>query len=107
MSSLRISELRFAAGPSRDKPPLRVRPNHVTILVGPNNSGKSQTLREINSWNDTSELKVLSDISMNVPSEDSDIDELFLQFKSIYPGTNSTDERMHVSYPYLDTTTEY
>lgn len=108
MSSLRISEIRFAAGPSKNNPALSVQPKNVTILVGPNNSGKSQTLREINSRTDPPELKVLSEIHMYVPSEDSDINELFLQFKSMAaPETNLKDERLRILYPHLDSQAEY
>jgi ABC-type proline/glycine betaine transport system ATPase subunit len=73
MDSLRVSELRFAVGPSNARPPLTVQPKNLTILVGPNNSGKSQTLREINSWTEHTELKVLSDIHLDLPLEDNAI----------------------------------
>jgi hypothetical protein len=42
---LRNIELRFGAGP--DEPALAFRPGPMTVFVGPNNSGKSLALREV------------------------------------------------------------
>ncbi|MHB1100559.1 MAG: hypothetical protein ACYCZR_13490 [Burkholderiales bacterium] len=47
---LQITRLRFKAGSAPGQPPLDVETPSVTVLVGPNNAGKSQTLREIETW---------------------------------------------------------
>lgn len=41
-----LDELVFKFGEERGATPLRIRPGAMTVLVGPNNSGKSLTLRE-------------------------------------------------------------
>lgn len=46
-SFLTISEINFLAGESDGQPGTVVNPSPVTIFVGPNNSGKSTALREI------------------------------------------------------------
>ncbi len=45
--SVYIEKLSFIAGHKIDSDPLEFSPGSITILVGPNNSGKSQSLREI------------------------------------------------------------
>ena len=47
---LKIKELRFKAGSKPCGKPLTVELPSVTVLVGPNNSGKSLALREIENW---------------------------------------------------------
>ena len=47
---LKIKSLTFHASDGKQGPPLEVATGSVTVLVGPNNSGKSETLREIESW---------------------------------------------------------
>lgn len=45
---------------------------HLSVLVGPNNCGKSQTLRDIREFctsGSTSRLKILTDIDVELPSE--------------------------------------
>jgi ABC-type Mn2+/Zn2+ transport system ATPase subunit len=46
-SSLRITEIVFRTGSSPSDQPLHLPVGNVTILVGPNNAGKSLALREI------------------------------------------------------------
>lgn len=48
--TLKITDLTFVAGARYGSAPLRLRPGNVTVLVGPNNSGKSLVLREIENW---------------------------------------------------------
>jgi len=45
-----IKAIKFRAGPSPDAPSLSVDLSPVTVFVGPNNSGKSLALREIEQW---------------------------------------------------------
>ena len=59
--TLKITDLTFVAGARYGSAPLRVRPGNVTVLVGPNNSGKSLVLRDIENWykDDNFEGKVI------------------------------------------------
>ena len=45
-----ISAIRFRGGRSPGAPPSELEPGHVTVVVGPNNSGKSLLLRELEAW---------------------------------------------------------
>lgn len=48
--ALRLSALNFLAGAGPGSVPLRVPAESVVLLVGPNNSGKSTALRELETW---------------------------------------------------------
>lgn len=68
--------LNFGEGPG--KPPLRIRPGAMTVLVGPNNSGKSLTLREIQKFinrretradgGDQEPLRVVASLCPEIPT---------------------------------------
>jgi hypothetical protein len=58
-----LSDLLFKFGEASNKPPLRIRPGGMTVLVGPNNSGKSLTLREIQKFIGRPELHLGGDES--------------------------------------------
>src|SRR5689334_20913451 len=46
----RVSRIVLRAGSTPGAQPTDFQPGHVTVIVGPNNSGKSLMLREIESW---------------------------------------------------------
>ncbi len=48
--SLRLTKIRFRSGPTLSGPKLDLTPSTVVVLVGPNNSGKSLCLREVENW---------------------------------------------------------
>jgi len=48
--TLRVIKIRFHAGPRPGASPLEIQPGSVVIFVGPNNSGKSLALREVEDW---------------------------------------------------------
>jgi energy-coupling factor transporter ATP-binding protein EcfA2 len=50
LSVLGLTRVVFRAGAAEGEPPLEVEPGVVTVLVGPNNSGKSRALAEIAGW---------------------------------------------------------
>ncbi|OCJ15263.1 hypothetical protein A6U87_24370 [Rhizobium sp. AC44/96] len=63
-----LSSIEFKFGAAEGHPPLVLQtPPSVTIFVGPNNSGKSQALREIGSFfhNGQSEGKILKSVTFN------------------------------------------
>lgn len=50
MPPFRLTRLVMRAGPGPSQPPSELAPGRVTLLVGPNNSGKSKTLQELGQW---------------------------------------------------------
>ncbi len=68
--SMRLRTLRFFAGASPSDGPLMVSPGTVLLIVGPNNSGKSLSLREIERWcrNDDNPRSVIDEIEVELPT---------------------------------------
>lgn len=64
-----FTKLTFRAGPVPTAPSLELAPGPVLLIVGPNNSGKSQCLREIEGWcvNGTEPPLVLSKLEFQFP----------------------------------------
>lgn len=74
-----INKLRFAFGSSKLASPLEIDPRPITVLVGPNNSGKSLTLREIETWckaGSNQLRKSIETLEVNTPTPDKAIEEL-------------------------------
>lgn len=44
---MRIEQLRFSSGATKDGDALAIKPGRITLFIGPNNGGKSQALRDI------------------------------------------------------------
>jgi energy-coupling factor transporter ATP-binding protein EcfA2 len=69
-----IKSVRFKFGPTPDAAPIEITPGPMTVIVGPNNSGKSLTLRELNDslseaasdWQDE-RWQILADIEPGLP----------------------------------------
>jgi hypothetical protein len=79
--SLRLTKIKFYSGPSPNESPLEAELGHVLILVGPNNSGKSITLKEIERFcrgNDRPERKRVDSIDIDFSQ---DFDETVKQIK--------------------------
>ena len=75
-NEIRLSGIDFKAGPRPNDDGLRIDCSNITILVGPNNSGKSRTLVEIEalcSGSDIAELNVVRDIHLSRPDTAEDI----------------------------------
>jgi hypothetical protein len=72
--------------------------------VGPNHSGKSETLKEIESWPGVDMTrKILSEVHYSVPSSDSGIDEVFQRFNAKpKKGMILNRAQIFVSYPLFD-----
>lgn len=109
-NSLRISKVTFRFGSSPTSPPLAVNLKNVTILVGPNNSGKSQTLKDIKLWtlskHSESRLKLLSSVELDLPSEDSGIEAILTPFQTEPSksriGTANRPGQIYVSLPTFE-----
>lgn len=68
---MQFKRLRFRAGSRPGEEPLEVEPATVMVLVGPNNSGKSLALREIETWCSSAERdrKVIDSIEVEFPTD--------------------------------------
>ena len=83
-AKLKLAKLKFAAGGSGAAQPLEIDCPPVTILVGPNNAGKSLTLREIEAWvsGQDVQLRVLDTIVLETPSTFAELMELLRPFRA-------------------------
>ena len=81
-----IEGLTFASGPDGSSP-LPVKPTSVVILVGPNNSGKSLALREVEAFCSTAEpvTRVVSDVQIAYPESAEEAMGLLGKFKAEPP----------------------
>lgn len=81
-----IKKLTFAKGPDASAP-LPVKPTPVVILVGPNNSGKSLALREVEAFCSTAdpETRVISDVQIAYPESVEEAMDLLDKFKAEPP----------------------
>jgi ABC-type cobalamin/Fe3+-siderophores transport system ATPase subunit len=84
MNELGLRRLRFRVGSKPDQPPLQVDCPHVTVLVGPNNAGKSQTLREIEEFCCSLQppSTVLEAVNVQIPNNSTTIIEMMEVFRS-------------------------
>lgn len=85
---INLAEITFKAGPSpSDANQLKIQLGSILILVGPNNSGKSLALREIEDWchgrNPTT--KVISDLNIRVPTDPDETIQLLKAFETNPP----------------------
>ena len=102
-----LDKLFFKTGSKPGSAPLEIDVGQVLILVGPNNSGKSLVLKEIERFAQD-ELKnnlVLNDITCTLPSSPGEVLDLlspFLTYKRQNPGQND----MSYNYSYFHPETE-
>ena len=95
-----IEEMIFAKGPDGSAP-LSVKPTPVVVLVGPNNSGKSLALREVEAFCSTANPKtlVLSDVKLAYPQSLEEALSLLEKFKTEPPpGKIIQNGRFQVRY---------
>lgn len=89
--SIKLSEIEFIAGPSPSDPPLTLSPSNIVILVGPNNSGKSLALREIEAicCGKHVDSKIIKKITEHYSSSPEEIVDLMKRFESTAPPGNA------------------
>ena len=87
LATLTINKIVFSAGRDPSDSPLVLDPSEVTVLVGPNNSGKSLALREIESAcrAENRTHKVISDVDANWPADAAEGLTLIRAFESETP----------------------
>lgn len=85
MSDLKISELTFKSGEHSEGAPVSLEPGTVTILVGPNNSGKSLFLQELFSWlrGEDQVRLVIQDIKLSIPDDADDAIKMLEGFSKV------------------------
>lgn len=95
--TLKLSKIKFYAGPHPESTPLEIDVPTVTVLVGPNNSGKSLSLREIENWccNIDEARKVIADVEVPFPSSEDDAINLVSAHKTV-PPENQTQAPDHI-----------
>lgn len=83
-----IRQIIFKAGERPGSAPLLLTPGNVVILVGPNNSGKSLALREIEKLSSEAnpQTMVVGQVEFPIPTDD-EIEALVSKFKSDPPAT--------------------
>lgn len=84
---LGIKDLAFVVGKTPDGPSLQIETDTVVVIVGPNNSGKSLALKEIENWcmGKDNPRKVIKSIGINFPESEKEAFQLLQNFKSEPP----------------------
>lgn len=84
---MKLESLKFKAGLKADAESLELSPATVLILVGPNNSGKSMALREIENWclGQNHDRLLVDDLSVSFPQDVDEAIALLEKFKTDPP----------------------
>ena len=101
---LKIQHLKFRAGGTATGSPLEVDTPNVTVLVGPNNAGKSATLREIERWcqGQSGESLLVDEIELLLPDTFEDLMAMLDDHVTDPPeGEIADPERMWISRPSI------
>lgn len=99
-SALTITSLEFVSGAAPDTSPLVVEPATVVVLVGPNNSGKSLALREIETWCLAQHIdqRVIRDVGIALPEGREEVTDLLQRFEvPVPPGHSQAEGHVFVS----------
>ncbi|RLI53422.1 MAG: hypothetical protein DRP09_15765 [Candidatus Thorarchaeota archaeon] len=98
---MRVNKLVFKFGPSTARGPLSIQPGDAVVLVGPNSSGKSLALREIENQirGGTGEYVIVDELRIEYPSD-------FERFKNLIFDLNplvqtNSEETYRVTNPSL------
>lgn len=100
---LNISEINFDSDKYTKGFQTKVKLSKIIVVVGPNNSGKSQLLRDIESFPNKDNMKIISSLELNLPSEESEIESLVNKFKTDPQPDGLPSETIHLSAPKLET----
>lgn len=89
---IKLSKLSFLAGPGPGQGGIGITDPEVVLLVGPNNSGKSLALREIENWciGKNEARKVVDQLDVELPDTADAAIELFEPFKAEPPQNQTT-----------------
>ena len=101
---LKIKRLKFRAGGTATGSPLEVDTPNVTVLVGPNNAGKSATLREIERWcqGQPGEFLLVDEIELLLPGTFEDLMGMLAEHLTDPPEGEVRDpEKLWVARPAI------
>ncbi len=89
---LGITEIAFKVGSAPEKPPLVINPGTVLVFVGPNNSGKSVALKEIEAWcfGQDVRMKVIDTVKVSFPVDPEEGENLLRVFETEPPQNQAT-----------------
>lgn len=92
VGSLRILKIKLVFGSASGRPPLEVQTGRVVLIVGPNNSGKSLSLREIESWclAQAGPRKIIDSLDVDFPDSTERGIELIREFEAEPPQNQPT-----------------
>jgi len=99
---LKIKRLKFCAGGGATAGPLEISTPNVTVLVGPNNAGKSATLQEIERWcqGQRGEFLLVDEIEVLLPDTFEDLMAMLDEHVTDPPeGEITNPETMWISRP--------
>lgn len=85
---LNLSRIELRSGPRAGEPPLQIPVSTVTIFVGPNNSGKSLALRDIEQWcigSGSGGGRVVNGVEAQFPTDPSEAEEMLSKFSTPPP----------------------
>lgn len=92
---MRISKIKFDSDKIKSRTEVEI--DLVTILVGPNNSGKSQVLRT----SIIGDLRIVKDLDLDLPTNPASIEKLYEEFRiPTTQGENSNSSVMFTRPPY-------
>ncbi len=102
MFEFRVVKIAFNTGNPHQL--VETRPGHVTVFVGPNNSGKSLCLTELESQlsGSTRECKIVSQVELDIPSTTQDLTDIAKEVESLYPVTRTPDTTHRILLPRFD-----
>lgn len=104
MTDLSIQNITFKNGSSSVASPLILDVPNVTIIVGPNNSGKSLALREIENlcYAKDTERKIVTSITLNLPTSAADAIAVLKTIETTPPaGESNGNRRFWINRPVL------
>lgn len=87
VGTLRITKIKFRAGGRPGSLPTEVQPGSVSVLVGPNNAGKSIALQELEMWGRGIQVStvVIESAEIDFPADPEEAEQLLRVFESSSP----------------------
>ncbi|TBR12260.1 MAG: ATP-binding protein [Candidatus Nitrosotenuis sp.] len=98
----KVSDLTFKQDLYTKDSHIKISLENITILVGPNSSGKSQILRDLDNFFTTkSNVKLLNNISFDFPLSETEIDSMINEFRKESPDPTADPDEVVISAPDL------